>query len=242
MNSIEPPFFKTRLELHQEDCIQHGSFSFCSHVGFYGDNVLKPSLKVPWFKEWTGKSEVSNPTGKTSLGTAAMYSSMRCTQDREYRNHPARRVEIGMVITFLPQDVTTEVNPSGMDYKSFFRSHARRKRWFQSDHRRSICSDCKNHPAKGVCGFNAQVIIMNCSGQVAAGYTRMVDCHSTNNVICPSYLCVELFTDNSLLGCFAIRDIRLTAAMGVMKSLAKPEGALGEATKAAWTVGVSKKK
>jgi elongation factor 1-alpha len=121
-----------------------------------------------------------------------------------------------------------------------------------------VASDVNDHPASGVSSFEAQIIVMNHPGQIAKGYTPIVDCH-TAHVACmitdikqkmdrrtgevletnPEYvvagdacivtmqprkpLCVESFTDFPPLGRFAIRDMKQTVAVGVIKSVTKDE-------------------
>lgn len=54
-------------------------------------------------------------------------------------------------------------------------------------------------------------------------------------------MCVESFTDYPPLGRFAVRDMRQTVAVGVIKSVDKTETA-GKVTKAAQKAGVGTKK
>jgi elongation factor 1-alpha len=49
-------------------------------------------------------------------------------------------------------------------------------------------------------------------------------------------MCVETFTEYPPLGRFAVRDMRQTVAVGVIKAVVKKEGA-GKATKAAVKAG-----
>jgi elongation factor 1-alpha len=46
-------------------------------------------------------------------------------------------------------------------------------------------------------------------------------------------MCVEAFTDYPPLGRFAVRDMRQTVAVGVIKSVAKADKGAGKVTKAA---------
>lgn len=50
-------------------------------------------------------------------------------------------------------------------------------------------------------------------------------------------LCVETFTDYPPLGRFAVRDMRQTVAVGVIKGVEKTEGGSGKVTKAAQKAG-----
>lgn len=54
-------------------------------------------------------------------------------------------------------------------------------------------------------------------------------------------MCVESFTDYPPLGRFAVRDMRQTVAVGVIKAVEKTEAA-GKVTKAAQKAGVGTKK
>jgi len=137
--------------------------------------------------------------------------------------------------------------------------------------RGNVCGDSKQDPPKEAKTFNAQVIILNHPGQIAAGYTPVLDCH-TAHIACkfaelkekidrrsgktledapkalksgdagivemhPSKpMCVEAFSDYPPLGRFAVRDMRQTVAVGVIKSVEKTEGGQGKTTKAAQKV------
>lgn len=49
--------------------------------------------------------------------------------------------------------------------------------------RGDVASDANDQPATGVSNFQAQVIVMNHPGQIASGYTPVIDCH-TAHVAC----------------------------------------------------------
>merc|ERR1712044_63953 len=55
-------------------------------------------------------------------------------------------------------------------------------------------------------------------------------------------MCVEAFSDYPPLGRFAVRDMRSTVAVGVIKAVTKKEGGQGKVTKAAQKAGGGKKK
>merc|ERR1711976_711879 len=112
--------------------------------------------------------------------------------------------------------------------------------------------------AKEAQDFNAQVIVLNHPGQIQAGYSPVLDCH-TAHIACkfselltkidrrtgkeleanpkavksgdscivkmlPSKpMCVETFQKYPPLGRFAVRDMKQTVAVGVIKEVAKKE-------------------
>ncbi|WAR53500.1 hypothetical protein PtB15_3B8 [Puccinia triticina] len=53
-------------------------------------------------------------------------------------------------------------------------------------------------------------------------------------------MCVEPFADFPPLGRFAVRDMRQTVAVGVIKSVEKTDGQAGKVTKAAVKAGAKK--
>ncbi|VDP30953.1 unnamed protein product [Heligmosomoides polygyrus] len=310
MDSTEPAFSETRFnEITTEvsNFIKKIGYNpkavaFVPISGFNGDNMLEPSPNMPWFKGWTVERKEGNVTGKTLLEALDSIVPPQRPTDRPLRlplqdvykiggigTVPVGRVETGiikpgMVVTFAPQNVTTEVKSVEMHHESLPEALPGDNVGFNvknvsvKDIRRgSVCSDSKNDPAKEARMFNAQVIIMNHPGQIQAGYTPVLDCH-TAHIACkfnelkekvdrrtgkkvednPKFLksgdagiveliptkplCVESFTDYAPLGRFAVRDMRQTVAVGVIKSVDKTESAGGKVTKAAQKAGVPKKK
>merc|ERR1711964_53660 len=199
---------------------------------------------------------------------------------------PVGRVETGlikpgMVVTFAPVNVTTEVKSVEMHHEQLPEGLPGDNVGFNvknvsvKDIRRgNVASDSKNDPAMGAASFNAQVIVLNHPGQVGAGYAPVLDCH-TAHIACkfseilekidrrtgksvennPKFIksgdsaivkmvpskpmCVEAFTDYPPLGRFAVRDMRQTVAVGVIKSVVKSDKA-GKVTKAAVKAGAKK--
>merc|ERR1712162_21646 len=120
---------------------------------------------------------------------------------------------------------------------------------------------------RGNVASNAQVIVMEHPGQISAGYTPVLDCH-TAHIACkfaertekldrrtskktednPKFvkkgdacmaklvptkpMCVEAFKAYAPLGRFAVRDMRQTVAVGVIKAVEKSDKA-GKVTKSA---------
>jgi elongation factor 1-alpha len=266
--------------------------------GFNGDNMLEPSANMPWFKGWAVERKEGNASGKTLLEALDSITPPSRPTDKALRlplqdvykiggigTVPVGRVETGilkpgMVVTFAPQGVSTEVKSVEMHHESLPEAVPGDNVGFNvknisvKDIRRgSVASDSKNDPAKEARSFNAQVIIMNHPGQIAAGYCPVLDCH-TAHIACkfaelkekvdrrsgkkvednpkalksgdagiveliPSKpMCVEAFTDYAPLGRFAVRDMRQTVAVGVIKSVDKSE-ASGKVTKSAQKAGTA---
>jgi len=310
MDTTEPPFSEARYtEVMNEvsNFIKKIGYNpkavpFVPISGFNGDNMLEPSPSMPWFKGWnTEDAKGGKSTGKTLLEALDNISPPSRPTDKALRlplqdvykiggigTVPVGRVETGilkpgMVVTFAPQGVSTEVKSVEMHHESLPEAVPGDNVGFNvknisvKDIRRgSVASDSKNDPAKEARSFNAQVIIMNHPGQIAAGYTPVLDCH-TAHIACrffalkekvdrrsgkkiedePKFLksgdagivelhpskpmCVEAFTDYAPLGRFAVRDMRQTVAVGVIKSVDKSEGKVKETKSAAKATGGKKK-
>ena len=129
---------------------------------------------------------------------------------------PVGRVETGiikpgMVVTFAPNQLTTEVKSVEMHHESLPEAVPGDNVGFNvknvsvKDIKRGyVASDSKNKPAAGVADFTAQVIVLNHPGQVSNGYSPVLDCH-TAHIACKvrSYflLIIEMMTtdrDNRL--------------------------------------------
>merc|ERR1712117_426800 len=192
---------------------------------------------------------------------------------------PVGRVETGiikpgMVVTFAPAGVTTEVKSVEMHHESLPEAVPGDNVGFNvknvSDkeiRRGMVAGGSKNDPPKGSENFTAQVIVLNHPGQICAGYSPVLDCHTAHiackfselkekidrrsgkkmednpkfvksgdaaiAVLTPSKpMCVEAFSQYPPLGRFAVRDMRQTVAVGVIKSVTKKEGQ-GKETKSA---------
>merc|ERR1712139_59174 len=109
-----------------------------------------------------------------------------------------------------------------------------------------------NKPASGCANFTAQVIVLNHTAQIACKFNEIkekVDRRTGKSTesnpkfiksgdagiveLIPSKpMCVEAFSDFPPLGRFAVRDMRQTVAVGVIKSTTAKEIS-GTTTKAA---------
>ncbi|KAL5703337.1 Elongation factor 1-alpha [Ranunculus cassubicifolius] len=106
-----------------------------------------------------------------------------------------------------------------------------------------VASNSKDDPAKEAASFTSQVIILNHPGQIGNGYAPELEKKpkflkngdSGFVKMVPSKpMVVETFSEYPGLGRFAVRDMRQTVAVGVIRSVEKkdPTGA-NKVTKAA---------
>lgn len=248
--------------------------------GWCGDNMLENSPNMKWWK------------GLTLLQALDTVDAPKRPSDRPLRlplqdvykiggigTVPVGRVETGimkpgMVVTFAPGGVTTEVKSVEMHHEALTEAHPGDNVGFNvknvsvKDLRRGyVAGDSKKDPPKVADNFTAQVIILNHPGQIGAGYTPVLDCHTAHiackfrellqkidrrsgkvleeapkaiksgdaamAVLVPSKpMCVETFTEYSPLGRFAVRDMKQTVAVGVIKKVEKKDQS-GKATKSA---------
>jgi len=274
--------------------------------GWHGDNMLEPSTNMGWYKGWSkkepGKKDAKEITGKTLLEALDSIQPPTRPTDKPLRlplqdvykiggigTVPVGRVETGeikpgMIVVFAPVNVTTEVKSVEMHHTAMDKASPGDNVGFNVKNvsvkevrRGNVASDSKNDPAKETDEFRAQVIILNHPGEIRAGYSPVVDCH-TAHIACkfntlvekidrrsgkklednpekvksgdsalvemkPSKpMCVEAFSDYAPLGRFAVRDMRQTVAVGVIKSVKKKEAGAGKITKAAQKAAGGKKK
>ncbi|KAH7037639.1 P-loop containing nucleoside triphosphate hydrolase protein [Microdochium trichocladiopsis] len=266
--------------------------AFVPISGFNGDNMLEPSPNCPWYKGWEKEIGGNKYSGKTLLEAIDSIETPKRPSDKPLRlplqdvykiggigTVPVGRIETGtikpgMVVTFAPAGVTTEVKSVEMHHESLPEAFPGDNVGFNvknvsvKDIRRgNVAGDTKNDPPLGANTFTAQVIVLNHPGQVGAGYAPVLDCH-TAHIACkftellekidrrtgkatetsPKFIksgdaaivkmtpskpmCVEAFTDYPPLGRFAVRDMRQTVAVGVIKAVDKSQDA-GKKTKSA---------
>merc|ERR1712154_224288 len=275
--------------------------AFVPISGWHGDNMLEQSTNMSWFKGWEIERKNNEKKDEKVNGFtlhAALDSILPPTRptDKALRlplqdvykiggigTVPVGRVETGvikpgMVVTFAPCNVTTEVKSVEMHHESLPEAVPGDNVGFnvknvsvKDIHRGNVASDSKNDPAKEAKTFTAQVIVMNHPGEVSNGYSPVLDCHTAHiackftelkekidrrsgkkmedfpkkvksgdaaivNMIPSKPMCVEAFSQYPPLGRFAVRDMRQTVAVGVIKSVEKSD-ASGKVTKSAAKAG-----
>jgi elongation factor 1-alpha len=246
--------------------------------GWVGDNMIDRSTNMKWYK------------GPTLLEALDAIVPPKRPSDKPLRlplqdvykiggigTVPVGRVETGilkagMTVTFAPADVSSEVKSVEMHHEALESASPGDNVGFNvkglsiKDIKRGmVAGDVKNDPPMKVCDFKAQVIVLDHPNKIMAGYTPVLDCH-TSHIACkfnnleasidkrtgktkeanpksiktgdaaivemlPSKpMCVEAFSEYPPLGRFAVRDMRKTVAVGVIKQVTRIDKA-GNKTK-----------
>uniref|UniRef100_G3SZ37 Tr-type G domain-containing protein n=1 Tax=Loxodonta africana TaxID=9785 RepID=G3SZ37_LOXAF len=286
MNSTEPPYSQKRYEeiVKKKIGYKPDTIAFMPVSGCKGDNMLESSANMPWFKGWKVTHEDGTASGTTLLQALDCILLPAPPTDKPlspplqdvYKiggigTVPVGRVETGvlkpgMVVTFAPVNVTTEVVK--MHHEALSEARPGDNAGFnvkdvsvKDVHRGNVAGDSKNDPPMEAAGCTAQVIIRNHPGQISTGCTPVLACHMAHTVgkfaklkekidhlfskkleDGPKFLksgntaivdmvpgkpmCVESFSD-----LFAVRDMRQTVAVGVIKAVNKRAAGAGKVTK-----------
>jgi len=304
MDSTEPKYSEKRFQEIVKEVSGYvkkigfnpKSIAFVPISGWHGDNMINATENMPWYKGWKVERKEGNADGKTLFEALDAINPPVRPSDKPLRlplqdvykiggigTVPVGRVETGiikagMVVTFAPANVTTEVKSVEMHHETLAEGVPGDNVGFNvknvsvKDIRRgNVASDSKNDPAKESISFNSQVIVLNHPGEIQKGYTPVLDCH-TAHIACkfsellekidrrsgkkiednpskvksgdaaivklvPSKpMCVESFQQYPPLGRFAVRDMRQTVAVGVIKSVEKLDK-VGKVTKSAQKKG-----
>merc|ERR1711990_833243 len=197
MDSTEPPYSQARFEEIQKEVqgfikkvgYNPAAVPFVPISGWHGDNMLEQSKNMGWYKGWKIERKEGNASGTTLLDALDAIVPPARPTDKPLRlprqdvykiggigTVPVGRVETGVikpgiVVTFAPSNVTTEVKSVEMHHESLPEAVPGDNVGFNvknvsvKDIRRGyVASDSKNDPAKGAVNFTAQVIVLNLPG------------------------------------------------------------------------------
>jgi elongation factor 1-alpha len=237
--------------------------------GWTGDNMLEKSTNMTWYKGNT----LLQALDALVPPPRPFDKPLRLPLQDVYKiggigTVPVGRVETGilkpgMVVSFAPCDLTSEVKSVEMHHESLPEALPGDNVGFnvkglstKDIKRGNVASDTKRDPAKESVSFEAQVIVLNHPNEIRAGYTPVVDCHTCHiackfaaltskidkrtgkelekepkavksgdaamvHMVPTKPMCVESFAEYAPLGRFAVRDMRQTVAVGVVKSVEK---------------------
>merc|ERR1712218_82372 len=248
--------------------------------GWEGDNMIDKSTNMDWYKGPTllEALDALNPPKRP------IDKPLRLPLQGVYKiggigTVPVGRVETGrlkagMVVTFGPMNVTTEVKSVEMHHEQVEAAYPGDNVGFNvknlsvKDIKRGyVASDSKNDPCTDTEMFVSQVIVFNHPGQIQNGYTPVLDCHTCHiackfqklrskvdkrtgavveeepqniksqdaalvELVPTKPMVVETFATYAPLGRFAVRDMRQTVAVGVIKEITRKQQT-GKTTKAA---------
>merc|ERR1711992_479241 len=217
MDSTEPKYSKDRYEEIIKEVSNYvkkigynpKSVAFVPISGWHGDNMIEASTNMPWYKGWNKETkEGGKQSGKTLFEALDQCDPPVRPSDKALRlplqdvykiggigTVPVGRVETGtlkagMVVTFAPAAITTEVKSVEMHHETLDQAVPGDNVGFNIKNvsvkelkRGFVASDSKNDPAKEAASFVAQVIIMNHPGQISQGYCPVLDCH-TSHIAC----------------------------------------------------------
>jgi elongation factor 1-alpha len=239
--------------------------------GWVGDNMIDRSDKMGWYK---GPILVEALDGIVPP-KRPIEKPLRLPLQDVYKiggigTVPVGRVETGilkpgMTVIFCPVQLTTEVKSVEMHHEALDQAVPGDNVGFNIKNisvkeikRGFVTGDTKSDPPLPSASFDAQVIVLDHPNQIMAGYTPVVDCH-TSHIACkfnkllylidkrsgerledapkavktgqaaivemiPSKpMCVEAFSEYAPLGRFAVRDMRKTVAVGVIKRVMRKQ-------------------
>jgi len=255
---------------------------FVPFSGWTGENMKVKELKA------TGKDQMPWYKGPTLVGALDSMNAPERPLDKPLRlpindvfkisgigTVPVGRVETGvlkpgMIVRFVPSMLVSECKSIEMHHEQLVQAipgdnvgFSVRNISVKDIKRGYVCSNDKEDPAKECSDFLAQVIVLNHPNQINAGYSPVLDCHTTHTACkfdvitakidrrtgktieeAPSFIksgdaalvklvpskpmCVETFKDYPPLGRFAVRDMKQTVAVGVIKEVTKKEADAGK--------------
>uniref|UniRef100_F6ZID9 Elongation factor 1-alpha n=2 Tax=Ciona intestinalis TaxID=7719 RepID=F6ZID9_CIOIN len=305
IDNTEPPYSEDRFtEISKEvsDYVKKVGYNpkavpILPVSGFHGDNMLEKSENMPWFKGWKKtlkeNNSVINQSGVTLFEALdairpplrPIGKPLRLPLQDVYKisgigTVPVGRVETGvlkpgMVVTFAPNNITTEVKSVEMHHEELKEALPGDNVGFNVKNvsvkdikRGMVVGNSKTDPPLAASNFLAQAIVLNHPSEIHVGYAPVLDCHTAHVackfselkqkidrrsgkvleenpkmvktgdaamiVLTPSKpMCVEAFVDYPPLGRFAVRDMRQTVAVGVIKSVNKAQPSAGKVTKSA---------
>jgi len=250
---------------------QENSINAVAYSGWKGDNLVERSSNMEWYKGDTlieALDKIKPPERLTD-------KPLRLPLQDVYKitgigTVPVGRVETGLLkpnsqVYFAPANIVADCKTVQMHHSDLEEANPGDNIGFNvknisvKDVRRGhVVGNNKDQPPREAESFNAQVIVLNHPNKIQAGYTPVIDCHTshiackfdtliekidrrTGTVIEPEPkelknneaaiikiipqkgMVVENFAEYPPLGRFAVRDMKRTVAVGVVKAVEKKD-------------------
>merc|ERR1712086_471169 len=173
--------------------------AFVPISGWHGDNMIEPSPNMTWYKGWHKEVKEGKFSGKTMFEALDSISPPSRPSDKPLRlplqdvykiggigTVPVGRVETGkikpgMIVTFAPSNVTTEVKSVEMHHESLPEAGPGDNVGFNvknvsvKDIKRGyVASNSKDDPSSDTTNF------LTHPGQISNGYAPVLDCHTAH--------------------------------------------------------------
>eukprot|EP00344_Euplotes_crassus_P011213 CAMPEP_0196994886 /NCGR_PEP_ID=MMETSP1380-20130617/1100_1 /TAXON_ID=5936 /ORGANISM="Euplotes crassus, Strain CT5" /LENGTH=442 /DNA_ID=CAMNT_0042410385 /DNA_START=35 /DNA_END=1363 /DNA_ORIENTATION=+ len=201
MDSTEPPYSEDRYEEIKKEVstflakvgYKPAKMNFVPISGFQGDNIQENSTNMPWYKGPTLCAALDS----FKIPKRPVAKPLRLPLQDVYKiggigTVPVGRVETGvlkagMVITFAPKGCSAECKSVEMHHEEVPEAAPGNNVGFNvkglsvKDIKRGfVASDSKNDPATDTESFVSHTIVMNHPGEIKAGYTPVIDCHTAH--------------------------------------------------------------
>ncbi|KAM5334923.1 LOW QUALITY PROTEIN: elongation factor 1-alpha 1-like [Glossophaga mutica] len=214
MDSTKPPYSQKRYkEIVKEVSTKIkkigynlNTVAFVPIFGWNGNSMLEPSTNMPSFKGWKVTHNDGSASGTTLLEALDCIlppthptDELLCLPLQDvYKIGNIGTVLVGvethvlkpgMVVTFAPVNITTEVKSVGMHHEVLNEALPGENVGFnvknmsvKDVHRGYVAGDSKSGPPMEAAGFAAQVIILSHPAQISDGYAPVLECHAAHIV------------------------------------------------------------
>uniref|UniRef100_A0A8P0SQV2 Tr-type G domain-containing protein n=1 Tax=Canis lupus familiaris TaxID=9615 RepID=A0A8P0SQV2_CANLF len=263
MYSTEPPYSQKRYEEIVKEVSTYirkigynpDTVAFVPISGWNGDNMLEPSANMLWFKGWKVTRKDGNASGTTLLETGVLKPGMVVTFALVNVTTEVKSVEMHheALSEALPGD-NVSFNVKNVSVKDVCRGNV------AGDSKNDPPMEAAgftaqviilNHPGQISAGYAP---VLDChTAHIACKFAELkekIDRRSGKkledgpkflksgdaaivDMVPGKPMCVESFSDYPPLGCFAVRDMRQTVAVGVIKAADKKAPGAGQVTKSA---------
>jgi len=167
--------------------------AFVPVSGWTGENLVEASTNMPWYRGPT----LLEALDALETPVRPVDKPLRLPLQDVYKIGgigvvPSGRIETGVmrpgdVVTFAPGNATTEVRSVEIHHEQVAEAGPGDNVGFNvknlsvKDIRRGfVCGSAKQNPPRECESFVARVIVLNHPGQIANGYTPILDCHSSH--------------------------------------------------------------